>query len=114
MCITTQEGSSCPQQVAEPLALLALLAVRANTTVYVPRAVAFLNATHEGGGGIEETQEYALRMGAKELKMGEQGLLVATWPQEYWEIEAGQECPCGARGCAGRPKGGYKPSVRRV
>lgn len=35
--------------------------------VYVPRAVAFLNATHEGGGGLCASPSYALRMGARNM-----------------------------------------------
>lgn len=81
--------------------------------VYVPRAVAFVNATHEGGGGLVASPAYALRMGAKNLRMGQQGQLVADWPQEFWAVEAGPACPCGAHTCAGRPPGGYVPAVLR-
>lgn len=81
--------------------------------VYIPRAVAFTNATHEGGGGILASPKFALRMGGKNLRMGPQGHLVADWPQEFWAAAAGPACPCGAHTCAGRPPGGYAPAVRR-
>ena len=70
--------------------------------VYIPRAVAFQNATHEGGGGTAGTVSEALALGATNIREGnDESMLVADWPQKYWAQEPGPSCPCGAHTCAG-------------
>jgi len=59
--------------------------------VYCPRAVMYSGTSHvnEGGGGDVISQKDAAKLGGTNFRNPDcYGVLMASWPQSYWNQEA--------------------------